>query len=209
MVLTCTICSTKLTVPDKKVPKEGVFTVSCPKCQQRIKVHPHRDETDGQVKSRGTAAVAAPEDDDFVENRRLAMVCLDQLDDLVTAKTAVAELGYTVHMVSDPVEAWERLRQHRYELVVLHEEYGAAGGDNIVLKRLQLMPMATRRDICVGLIGRQFRTLDHMAAYVHSVNFVVADRELGKLKAIAREALAETKQFYRVFQELLRETGRQ
>jgi hypothetical protein len=62
--------------------------------------------------------------------------------------------------------------------------------------------------MCVGLIGKQFRTLDNMTAFVKSVSFVVAEREIAKIKAITRQAVAENDQFYRVFREALREAGK-
>jgi predicted Zn-dependent protease len=47
-----------------------------------------------------------------------------------------------------------------------------------------------------------------MAAFAQSVNFVVAERDLSKLKAIVNEAISENDQFYRVFREALHEAGK-
>jgi hypothetical protein len=63
--------------------------------------------------------------------------------------------------------------------------------------------------MCVGLVGKQFRTFDNLTAFTKSVNFVVAERELGKLSGIVRQAVMENDQFFRVFRESLREAGRQ
>src|SRR2546426_7919823 len=38
MELICTSCSTKLAIPDAKVPKNAVFRVTCPKCQTKVRV---------------------------------------------------------------------------------------------------------------------------------------------------------------------------
>jgi len=210
MILVCTACSAKLSIPDGKIPKAGSVTVACPKCQQKIPVTAKRPAS-------GTLEVSkfpAPEDSPIApgnvdpEIRRLCMVCVDQLHGQMRVKTALAELGYVVHIVNDPKEAIDRLWQGSYGLVILHEEYGGPAEDNSILKNLQPMPMSIRRFMYVGLIGKQYRTLDPIAAFYKSVSFLVAEGELGNLKGIVHEAVSENDRFYRVFRETLRETGK-
>jgi predicted Zn finger-like uncharacterized protein len=210
MVLTCTACSAKLSIPDGKIPKTGSVTVACPKCQQKIQVAAKRAPVatvPEVVKGPGEDVVGVASDP-VAEPRRLAMICVDQLHGQMRVKTALAELGYTVHIVNDPKEAIDRLWQQPYGLVILHEEYGGAAENNGVLKILQPMPMSIRRFMYVGLIGKQYRTLDPTAAFAKSVNFVVAETELSNLKAIVQEAVADHDRFYRVFREVLREAGK-
>jgi predicted Zn finger-like uncharacterized protein len=211
MVLTCTACSAKLSIPDGKIPKTGSVTVACPKCQQKIQVAAKRAPVATApevVKGPGPEDVVGVASDPVAEPRRLAMICVDQLHGQMRVKTALAELGYTVHIVNDPKEAIDRLWQQPYGLVILHEEYGGAADNNGVLKILQPMPMSIRRFMYVGLIGKQYRTLDPTAAFAKSVNFVVAETELSNLKAIVQEAVADHDRFYRVFREVLREAGK-
>ena len=211
MVLTCTACSAKLSIPDGKIPKTGSVTVACPKCQQKIQVAAKRAPVTAApevLKGPAPEDVGGAASDTVAEPRRLAMVCVDQLHGQMRVKTALAELGYTVHIVNDPKEAIDRLWQQPYGLVILHEEYGGAADNNDVLKILQPMPMSIRRFMYVGLIGKQYRTLDPTAAFAKSVNFVVAETELSNLKAIVQEAVADHDRFYRVFREVLREAGK-
>ena len=197
MILTCNACSAKLSIPDGKVPKVGSVTVACPKCQQKIQVAAKQaTQDDGE-----TAGVQ-------FEPHGVAMVCVDPLHGQMSVKTALAELGYSVHIVNDPKEAVDRLWQAPYGLVILHEEYGGSANDNGVLKILQPMPMSIRRFMYVGLIGKQYRTLDPSAAFAKSVNFVVAETELSNLKAIVQEATSDNDRFYRVFRDTLREAGK-
>ena len=158
---------------------------------------------------------AAPEappavftDEDFAEGRRLAMACFDSPEAQSQAKAALEEAGYTVHVPSKPEEAVARLRRIRYEVLLLDEAYGGSAEGNAVLRAVQPMAMPLRRHMCVGLVGKELRTLDNMTAFAKSVNFVVAERELGKIKAITRQAVADNDQFYRVFRESLQEAGR-
>lgn len=219
MVVTCPTCTSKLSIPDEKVPKDAVFSVTCPKCQGKIQASSKRAEgesasspvTPAESGPPASATAESPphEDEEFVENRRLALVCLDQPQFQAMARTALAGLGYTVQMAVKPADALERMRQNRYEVLVLHEEYGAGVEGNVVLQALQPMAMSLRRHMCVGLVGKQFRTFDNMMAFAKSVNFVVSERELGKLSGIVRQAVMENDQFFRVFRESLREAGRQ
>jgi DNA-directed RNA polymerase subunit RPC12/RpoP len=210
MILICTTCSAKLSIPDGKIPKAGSVTVACPKCHQKIPVTAKRSPTSALEVSK----FPAPEDGGAgfasadTEIRHLSMVCVDQLHGQMRVKTALAELGYTVHIVNDPKEAIDRLWQGSYGLVILHEEYGGSAEDNPILKSLQPMPMSIRRFMYVGLIGKLYRTLDPIAAFCKSVTFLVAEGELANLKAIVQEATSENDRFYRVFRETLREAGK-
>lgn len=219
MVVTCPACASKLSIPDEKVPKDAAFTVTCPKCQGKIPASSKRPEADtapsppSPAESAGQAVAPAEsppptDEEEFVENRKLALVCLDQPQFQATARAALVGLGYTVQVASKPADALERMRQNRYEMLMLHEEYGGGAEANVVLKTLQPMAMALRRHMCVGLVGKQFRTFDNLAAFAKSVNFVVAERELGKLSGVIRQAVMENDQFFRVFRESLREAGR-
>ena len=239
MEVTCHACSTKLAIPDEKVPQNAVFKVTCPKCQEKIQVS---TKPEGMAPSPAEAVpapaapppapspsvqeAAAPEpsmdqdfsedmapapaaEDDFVEDQKLALICFDQPKIQAAVKTAIEGLGYTVHIPAKPEDAIQRLRQNKYEVVLLHEAYGGSAENNLVLQTIQPMAMPLRRHMCVGLVGKSFRTLDNMMAFVKSVSFVVAERELPKIKAITRQATSANDQFYRVFREALRDAGKQ
>lgn len=227
MEITCQACSTKLAIPDDKVPKNAVFKVTCPKCQEKIQVSTKAEGAEAPPVEAASApasppsspelmtfeededlAPAAAAEDDFVEDQKLALICFDQPKLQAAAKTALEGLGYTVHIPTKAEDAIQRLRQNKYEVVLLHEAYGGSVENNLVLQTLQPMAMPLRRHMCVGLVGKSFRTLDNMMAFVKSVSFVVAERELPKIKAITRQAVSGNDQFYRVFREALRDVGK-
>ena len=60
MLLTCTACSAKLSIPDSKVPKSGNFTVACPKCQQKIPVAVKRTEPEPMPEPVAVLSAPAP-----------------------------------------------------------------------------------------------------------------------------------------------------
>jgi len=149
-------------------------------------------------------AVAQPEGDP-----RYALVCLASSQQPGPIQAALQELGYTVHVPAKLEEALEQLEQNRYELALIHETYGGSPEQNQILKTIQPMAMPLRRHMCVGLIGGQFKTSDHMMAFAKSVNFVVAESDLDKIKTIARRAVTENDHFYKAFRESLREAGKE
>ena len=233
MDITCSSCSTKLSIPDEKVPKNAAFKVTCPKCQTKIHVSTKTAAAEALPAEAAPAPAAPPPsaepqpslesttfeeedlgamattEDDFVEDQKLAIICFDQPKLQAGVKTALEGLGYTVHVPAKADDAIQRIRQNKYEVVLLHEAYGGSAENNLVLQTIQPMAMPLRRHMCVGLVGKAFRTLDNMIAFAKSVNFVVAERELGKIKAITRQAVSGNDQFYRVFREALRDAGKQ
>src|SRR5438093_3103460 len=229
MELICTSCSTKLAIPDAKVPQNAIFRVTCPKCQTKTRVStmpdqartpraggtptapvltrpapppPPPQEPDAHLLEfdpsdiRDEGLASSPEEDEFVEDRKLAMVCFDSATQRATVKTALDGLGYTVHIPLTPEDAAHRVRANRYELVILHDEYGGSTQSNMLLQTIQPMTMVLRRHMCVGLVGREFRTFDYLTAFTKSVNFVVADWELSKIRGIVHQAVTENDQFY-------------
>lgn len=144
-----------------------------------------------------------PAVEDFSEDRKLAMTCFADPELAALAKQGLEAAGYSVHAPAKAVDALHWMRRGKYELVLIHE-----GFDPGFLKSLQPMPMSMRRHMCIGLAGKALKTLDNMAAFAHSVNFTVAERELDKIKGIGRQALADNDQFYRIFREAVHDAGK-
>jgi len=143
------------------------------------------------------------------DDPRLALVCLPTPQQLAPVQAALQELGYTVQLPAKPEEALEQIAQNRYELVLIHEAYGGSVEQNQTLKAIQTMAMPLRRHMCVGLIGAQFKTADHMMAFAKSVHFVMAEADLGTIKTVARRAVTDNEHFYKAFREGLLEAGKE
>jgi hypothetical protein len=142
-------------------------------------------------------------------NQRLALLCVDDADRLAEVSAAVQELGCRPHMGGEPAEVLDRLRKHRYEIVVVDEVYrGSTPHDHPVLRALQWMPMTTRRDMLVVLLAADVVTFDGMTAFARSVNVVVDHHDVAHVKSILERAMAETEEFYRVFRQVLQAAGK-
>lgn len=218
MEITCGSCATKLAIPEESLPKGvPVVMAKCPKCQQPIEIKigssaPAPEPVAPAPTPAPTPAPAPepmePTEEEFVEGRKLAMACFDSAELQTPVKTALEELGYTVHVPAKGAEAVARLRRSKYEVLILQQSYGGVGQANPVLAALQPMAMSLRRHMCVGLVGEKLRTMDNLAAFALSVNFVVAEKEIGKIQSIVRHAVADNEVFYRLFKEALHEAGR-
>lgn len=162
------------------------------------------------VETPATAPASAPEQpapppttDDFSENRKIAMACFVDPELLALAKGGLEAAGYSVHVPVKSVDALHWLRRGKYEVVLIHEDF-----DTRFLNTLQTMAMSMRRHLCIGLVGKTLQTLDNMGAFAKSVNFIASERELDKIKGIARQALADNDQFYRIFREAVHDAGK-
>ncbi len=144
-----------------------------------------------------------PVAEDFSEDRKFAMVCFADAALASSAKEGLEAAGYCVHSPAKAVDALHWMRRGKYELVLIHEDFDAR-----FLQTLQPMAMSLRRHMCVGLVGKTLATMDNMAAFSKSVNFTASERELDKIKGIARQALADNEQFYRVFREAVLDAGK-
>ncbi|MEX2148327.1 MAG: hypothetical protein WED01_15065 [Candidatus Rokuibacteriota bacterium] len=146
---------------------------------------------------------------DFIQQQRLALVCEDAPERQAVIKAALDQVGFTMHAARNADEAVERMRRDSYELVILDEQFqGTTYLDNAVLAVVRAMPMAARRYMFVALLGREYKTFDNMMAYARSVNVVVNPNDLQHLPAVLVKAMNDNNQFYRVFREVLAESGK-
>ncbi len=146
---------------------------------------------------------------DFIQQQRLALVCEDAPERQAVIKAALDQVGFTMHAAKNADEAVERMRRDSYELVILDEQFqGTTYLDNAVLAVVRAMPMAARRYMFVALLGREYKTFDNMMAYARSVNVVVNPNDLQHLPAVLVKAMNDNNQFYRVFREVLAESGK-
>ena len=85
---------------------------------------------------------------------------------------------------------------------------GGSEADNKVLKYLNPLDMTHRRHICVCLISKTLATLDNMAAFAKSVNFVLGEGDLDKITDITRQAVLDNENFFSPWKEAMREAGK-
>jgi CheY-like chemotaxis protein len=147
--------------------------------------------------------------DILAEGVKSALICEDNQVNLSNITSMLKDSGYEVIAVNSVQEAEEILQSNDYHLIVLNEGFqGETLKTNSVLRYLNSVPMALRRDIFVVLIGKDFKTLDNMTAFANSVNVVINADDLKDLRSVLNTSMAHCDTFYRVFKDYLKEAGK-
>ncbi|MBC8199230.1 MAG: zinc-ribbon domain-containing protein [Desulfobacterales bacterium] len=229
MDIVCKQCKSKFKIPDEKVPKGQIFTLSCPKCKNKISIDTRQDVSPSSKEKPQPSTAAEPvtkktiidEVDsgtydasekpfDFLEEgAQTALLC--EPDSAVRSKvrSTLENMGYNVTEPESDRDALKQMRFHVFDLVVLNEVFSSENPDeNNVMKYLERLPMATRRKIFVVLATNRFRTTDNMAAFNKSVNIVVNTKNIDEIGKIIKKGLSDNAAFYRVFKDSLVKTGK-
>ena len=217
MDIVCKQCKSRFKIPDEKIPKGQIFTLSCPKCKNKISIDTRPSATAEPVTKKtiidevdsGTYDASEKPFDFLEEGAETALLC--EPDPAVRDKirSALENMGYNVIQPESDRDALKQMRFHVFDLVVLSEVFSSKNPDeNNVMKYLERLPMATRRKIFVVLATKRFRTMDNMAAFNKSVNIVVNTKNLDEIEKIIKSSLSDNTAFYCVFKDALVKTGK-
>ncbi len=147
---------------------------------------------------------------DFVEsNTETALIC--ESDESIRAKlaSALGEMGYQTTVAGSAREALKAMRFHLFHMVIVNEIFDSPAPDkNDVLFYLETLAMSTRRQIFVALVSNAERTMDNMAAFNKSVNFILNVKNIDDAAPILRKAVADNNAFYRVTRETFKKRGK-
>ena len=147
---------------------------------------------------------------DFVETgSKTVLIC--ETDSTLSQKIgdAMKSLDYQITEVTTARDALKSMRFHIYDVIIVNDSFDRSHpGVNDVLKYLENLNMATRRQIFVGLLSEQYRTMDNMAAFNLSVNITVNLKNLDDIGQIITQGKADNDYFYHTFKETLKKVGR-
>ena len=219
MQVTCNACQRSMNIPDEKLPKDQASSITCPGCKNKIKVDQHLKTPDPptppqQEEALDTAGMVVDqeefEDDELViydENDQLALI-LDETNQSAWTQ-ALESRDYKIQYAKSPEHAVHKMKFTHFHFIALHENYGNKDLDNnTVYKTLIELPMVTRRNIFVALIGKNFKTLKNMQAFQKSVNVVINEKDINKLEDVLKKSISEIEIFYKVFKETLQSMGK-
>lgn len=131
-----------------------------------------------------------------------ALVALSTPEMEETAKTALDQLGYKIHVASNHGEFQHRFAQVPYHVVIIDEMFNAnTPEDNESLQSLQRMPMNLRRHCVVILLGFSLSTFNPMQAFQQGVHAVVNPAEMFLLIQLIEKAVADNNLFLHNFRE--------
>jgi predicted Zn finger-like uncharacterized protein len=211
MEIVCESCQSRFKIPDEKLPAGKTAALACPKCKKRITVTPPVQTFGGANNSPEEKNYNASDKPfDFIEEEgNTALVCES---DSVMLKKIVATLNlleYHVTVSDSGRDALKKMRYHQYDLVVINEAFHCADPDsNMVLLYLERLNMSIRRDMYVAMISSQYRTMDQMMAFRHSVNMIINAKNIDDIGKIIQRGLTDHEFFYRIYKESLKEAGK-
>ena len=119
-----------------------------------------------------------------------------------TAKTALDQLGYKVHLATNHGEFLHRFSQVPYQVVIIEECFNSGSTqENESLLTLQRMPMNNRRHAVFVLFGFTMATFNPMQAFQQGVHAVVNPSEMFLLIQLIQKAVADNDLFLHTFRE--------
>ena len=131
------------------------------------------------------------------------------LENMDRITPSLKKMQFIVTAVRTPDDGLKKLQFNFYDLVVLNEKFdGANPADNAILKAIDPMPMDVRRKMFVVLVGKNFKTLDHMTAFTRSVDIVVNEGDFANFELILRKAVKDREMFLWMFQKALVDAGK-
>jgi predicted Zn finger-like uncharacterized protein len=236
MEVSCEKCHTRFTIPDDRVPKDKVIKLACPKCKGSISLgikplssSPETEaagkvdefrlrfiETKAGERPRPAEESYGYEDytgdqslEFFEEGTKLALVMADSREHGEVIRRAVENIGYKFIVTPNTRDAIGKLRFHHFDLIILAEGFDGQSLDNsAILNYVNRLPMSVRRRIFLALISDGFKTMDNMMAFSISANVVINTKDTEKLNLVLKKAIAENERFYKVFADILAETGK-
>lgn len=153
---------------------------------------------------------AADKPFDFVDMEgETALICESDLSLREKISESMKSMGYMLTEAASAKDALKKMRFHTYDVIILDELFDTAAPDeNDVLRYLEGLSMATRRDTFVALITDRFRSMDNMAAFNKSVNLVINTKNINDVGSIIKRGTFENAAFYRVFKESMQKLGK-
>jgi len=119
-----------------------------------------------------------------------------------TAKTALDQLGYKVHIAANHGEFLHKFGQIPYHVVILEEMFASTTPEeNESLQMLQRMPMSLRRHTVVVLFGFSLATFNPLQAFQQGVHAVVNPSEMFLLIQLLQKAVVDNDMFLHPLRE--------
>ena len=226
MDVVCEQCRSRFKIPDEKIPEGQAFTLSCPKCKNKITIDTRgaasplpeeetpKPETSPEKTiihevSSGTYDVSEKPFDFVEEGTETVLLC--EPDPAIRAKirSVFENMEYNITEPDTARDALKQMRFHVFDVIILNERFDTRDPDeNNVLRYLDRLSMSIRRNIFVAFLTDRFRTMDNMTAFNKSVNIVINLKNIDGIEKILKTGLTDNIAFYKVFKELLIKTGR-
>ena len=215
MDVTCKSCGTTLKIPDEKLPPNQTVSITCRKCKGKIRIDPRESEENLVSKKEEIKEAGLEHEDDtspldlLEEGTRLALLLDGDEGHVMEINSALKELSYKPILSTSISEAMGKLRLHHFDLVLFTDGFDGQDLEHSPIAHyLNHLSMSLRRKIFLVLVSDKFKTMDDMMAFGKSANLVVNPDDLSNLPLVLKKAVSDNEKFYKVFMDILKETGK-
>lgn len=134
-----------------------------------------------------------------------ALVCVDHQQYQKIVVPQLIDLTYKVHLGLFEEDVVLKLKTYDYDLVVIYENFKNSKIEtNPLLREMAKRPDVRRREHFVVLLSHRFATNDAMSAFVHSVDEIINISDLANLKPVLRRGVAQHRELYHSFNEMVK-----
>jgi len=216
--LNCPGCQMSFFVPDDKVPEGKGVRILCPKCRTPIEGSHSakaKDESGAVGKVRSAVTIQDDLQDDSLstlemveDGMKTSLLCTSDTSRLEKMEQMLRQLDFYVSTAPTSQLALSKLRNNRYDLVVLDELFEASTqSDNLVLHHIQFMPMHQRRQFFLCLLSENLPSLDQLLSFRIGTDLILNVQDLDKTKIVLVRAMKDHKSFYKIFNNELERKG--
>ena len=133
-----------------------------------------------------------------------ALVCVDHQQYQKIVVPQLIDMTYKVHLGLFEEDVILKLKTYNYNVVIIYENFkGCKVENNPLLREMILLPDARRREHFVILLSHRYATNDAMSAFVQSVDQIINIADLATFKAILRRGVAQHRELYQAFKEMV------
>ena len=219
MDIICEKCQSKFRIADEKIPEGKTGSFPCPKCKTKISVSGKANDKSRQDPLH-EGFDFSESDENYYESDEKSFSFVEEEGDTVLIceedpiiKKQISNvlniMEYSITDASNSRDALTSLRYHTYNLIIANERFDTTNPDaNTVLTFLERLSMASRRNTCIVLLSSRFRTMDNIMALQKSVNCIINIKDISHIDKILSKALTENEFFFKVYNEVLKESGR-
>jgi hypothetical protein len=134
-----------------------------------------------------------------------ALVCVDHQQYQKIIVPQLIDMTYKVHLGLFEEDVSLKLKTYAYNVVVIYECFkNSTLQTNPLLREMAKRRDARRRDHFVVLLSHKYATNDAMSAFVESVDQIINIADLANLKPVLRRGVAQYKELYHSFNEMVK-----
>jgi hypothetical protein len=134
-----------------------------------------------------------------------ALVCVDHQQYQKIVVPQLIDMTYKVHLGLFEEDVVLKLKTYNYDVVVIYENFkGSKVENNPLLREMIRLPDARRREHFVILLSHRYATNDAMTGFVQSVDQIVNIADLANFKPILRRGVAQHRELYHAFNDMVK-----